>query len=242
MTAPYPGPFPDPRQQGGSGYPNPYQSGPNPYQSGPNPYQSGPIGYPPPQKPDHTMTVLVSVIGVLVLIGLGVVAALFLTKDDEQPATAAQSSAQPNAQQPNAAQPQAPAPEAPAAQNAAPQQQSVPEPQNQPSTSSVSVSGADGRGFYSGPRCNAAEDPAVFVGYTAESRVVVCQVGSQNGRYYYKGSRGGNDIEIGYPSRSGSTFTAVNGNTTYRVSPSALVITENGSTIASESMVDSWVG
>ncbi len=111
-----------------------------------------------------------------------------------------------------------------------------------PAGGAVSVSGADGHGFYGGPRCNAPEDPVVFVGRTARSRVVVCQVGSQVGRNYYKGLADGNAIEIGYPTRSGSTFVATNGSVRYTVSPAALVITENGVTLANEPMLESWVG
>lgn len=106
---------------------------------------------------------------------------------------------------------------------------------------SVTVSGADNQGFYGGPRCNAPEDPVVFVGRTSRSRVAICQVGNQVGRNYYKGLADGDAIEIGYPSRSGNSFTAVNGNVSYTVSPSALVITQNGSVIANETMIESWV-
>ncbi|UQE76205.1 hypothetical protein MYK68_06340 [Gordonia sp. PP30] len=107
--------------------------------------------------------------------------------------------------------------------------------------SPVSVTGADIHGFYSGPRCNVGEDPAVFIGRTNRSLVVICQVGDQTGRYYYKGYADGNTIEVGYPTRSGSSFTATNGATQYLVSPSALVITDGGSTVANEPMLDSWV-
>lgn len=105
----------------------------------------------------------------------------------------------------------------------------------------LSVSGADSRGFTSGPRCNAPEDPLLFVGYTSRSRVVVCQVGSQVGRNYYQGYADGNTIEVGYPTRAGSTFTAVNGDIAYIVSPSSLVITRGGATIATEPMIQAWV-
>ena len=103
------------------------------------------------------------------------------------------------------------------------------------------VAGADSRGFTSGPRCNDSADPLLFAGYTSRSRVVVCQVGSQVGRNYYKGYADGNTIEVGYPVRSGSTFTATNGAISYIVSPSSLVITRNGSIIGNEPMIQSWV-
>ncbi|MFZ2510541.1 MAG: hypothetical protein WAW85_05555 [Gordonia sp. (in: high G+C Gram-positive bacteria)] len=105
----------------------------------------------------------------------------------------------------------------------------------------LSVNGANSRGFTSGPRCNAPEDPLLFVGYTHRSRAVVCQVGSQVGRNYYRGYADGNTIEVGYPTRAGSTFTAVNGDIAYIVSPSSLVITRGGATIATEPMIQAWI-
>lgn len=105
---------------------------------------------------------------------------------------------------------------------------------------SVTVSGADWQGFLSGPRCNAADDPAVAIGQTTRSRVVICQVGTQTGRWYYKGLAEGDTIEIGYPQQVGNSFVAQNGSTTYTVSPSSLVITQDGSTLADETMLQYW--
>ncbi|GAA4674046.1 hypothetical protein [Gordonia humi] len=109
------------------------------------------------------------------------------------------------------------------------------------SHSSPDVSGANWQGFIdSAASCN-GDDAAVFVGYTDRSQVVICQVGSQTGRYYYKGAADGGSIEIGYPVRSGGTFTAENDGTTYQVSTSTLVITEPDGTPHVESMIQAWV-
>ncbi|EGD56570.1 hypothetical protein [Gordonia neofelifaecis] len=106
----------------------------------------------------------------------------------------------------------------------------------------VTVPGADRQGFLNGPRCNAAEDDAVFVGYTDRSQVVICQVGSQTGRYYYKGEADGNTVEVGYPTRSGDTFVATNADVDYVVTPSSLTIRQGGATVTVEPMIASWVG
>ncbi len=104
------------------------------------------------------------------------------------------------------------------------------------------VIGTDRQGFtsISAARCN-ADDDAVFVGYTARSHVVICQVGSDTSRLYYKGYAEGDSIEVGYPSRSGDTFDAQNGSTVYRVSPSALTILVPGDSPTVEPMISSWV-
>lgn len=102
------------------------------------------------------------------------------------------------------------------------------------------VPGADSQGFVNGPRCNAAGDPAVMIGQTSRSNVVVCQVGNQTGRYYYKGLADGGAIEIQFPARSGNRFTAVNNGTTYVVDSSSLTISENGEVLAAEPMIYYW--
>lgn len=102
------------------------------------------------------------------------------------------------------------------------------------------VPGADSQGFLNGPRCNAAGDPAVMIGQTSRSNVVVCQVGDQTGRYYYKGLADGDAIEIQFPARSGNSFTAVNNGTTYIIDSSSLTISENGEVLAAEPMIYYW--
>ena len=105
---------------------------------------------------------------------------------------------------------------------------------------SPSVSGADWQGFLNGPRCDASDDPAIVIGRTARSQVIICQVGNQTGRWYYKGLADGNPLHIDFPTRSGSSFIAANGSTTYTVSPSSLVIAKNGATLGTEPMVEYW--
>ncbi|MCF8611755.1 hypothetical protein L5G28_16535 [Gordonia sp. HY285] len=195
----------------------------------------------PQRSPWASPAVIVAiVIGVLVLIG-GVTGALVYANSHSDETATAGSSSESSSPKPAQSgstvtvtqQPQ----QGPTAQDPTPT--TAPPPTT--SHSSPTVSGADWQGFTgSSARCN-ADDAAVFVGYTDRSQVVVCQVGSQVGRNYYKGSADGGSIEIGYPTRSGNTFTAVNGGTTYEVSTSALVITPAGDGPHVESMIQAWV-
>jgi hypothetical protein len=102
------------------------------------------------------------------------------------------------------------------------------------------VAGADWQGFVTGPRCNAADDPAVAIGQTSRSRVVICQVGNQTGRWYYKGQAPEGGIELQFPTRVGNTFEARNGAVRYLVSPASLTIVEGGSVLANEPMLAYW--
>lgn len=102
------------------------------------------------------------------------------------------------------------------------------------------IAGTDWQGFYDGPRCNAADDAAVAIGQTSRSQIVICQVGSQTGRTYYKGSADGNDVEISYPQQVGDTFHVTNRGVTYVISPQALTIVQGGATLADEPMVAYW--
>ncbi|EON33612.1 hypothetical protein GTC6_07364 [Gordonia terrae C-6] len=102
------------------------------------------------------------------------------------------------------------------------------------------VAGADWQGFTTGPRCNAAGDPAVVVGQTSRSRVVICQVGTQTGRWYYKGLAPEGGIELQFPTRTGDTFEARNGAVRYLVSPSSLTIVEGGTVLTEEPMLAYW--
>lgn len=226
--------IPDPTQSYPSGGGEPYPTGAQYPPADPYAQQ----GYPPAPPPNRTPQILAAVAAVIALVAAGVLAYLFLSdRDSADPEPA-----------PTAAPVTTVVTEAPQAGDAPGARPTttttvtthVPATPATP-TAAVTVPGADAQGFLGGPRCNAAEDPAVFIGQTPRSRVVVCQVGQQTGRYYYKGLAGGNAIEVGYPTRSGSTFTAVNGATTYTVSPSSLVISEGGGVIANEPMLASWV-
>ncbi|OWY83603.1 hypothetical protein B9C99_00370 [Rhodococcus sp. BUPNP1] len=99
----------------------------------------------------------------------------------------------------------------------------------------------DPQGFVGIPeaRCNHT-NPAVTIGQTADSLVVVCETGA--GRYYYKGVRtnDGAAIEIDDPVPSGDGFTATNAGVQYSISSSALVISEGSTVLAEEPMLQYW--
>jgi serine/threonine protein kinase len=92
-------------------------------------------------------------------------------------------------------------------------------------TPGPAVTGAGPQGFAeAGARCN-AKDPAVFAGFTAESRIVVCR--TADNRYYYKGLRttDGSGIELDDPAPTATGFTARNGATTYELGADGVTIT-----------------
>ncbi|MFF3178620.1 hypothetical protein ACFYVD_02015 [Rhodococcus pyridinivorans] len=99
----------------------------------------------------------------------------------------------------------------------------------------------DPQGFVGIPeaRCNHT-NPAVAIGQTADSLVVVCETGA--GRYYYKGVRtnDGAAIEIDDPLPSGDGFTATNAGVQYSISSRALVISEGSTVLAEEPMLQYW--
>ncbi|MEV6767706.1 serine/threonine-protein kinase [Nocardia sp. NPDC051030] len=104
------------------------------------------------------------------------------------------------------------------------------------------VSGTDAQGFIGtgGARCN-ADNPAVAIGRTSGSRLVVCRTGT--GRYYYKGVRisDGAGIELDDPVPDGyGGFTVTNSTdgTQYRITSSALTIVKGGNVLADEPMIE----
>ncbi len=207
------------------------------FSSATHPAYYGQAAPPPPQPPPSRLPQILAGVAVIVAVGaVAAVVALLLTStssdDDGAPSPSTMTAAPPTSATVVDQQPQATVTVTP---------QTTITTTARPGTGPVAITGADSRGFRSGPRCNAPEDPLVFIGYTNRSRVVVCQVGDQVGRNYYQGYADGNTIEVGYPVRSGSTFTATSGTVAYSVSPSALVITENGRTIATEPMIQAWV-
>ncbi|MCX5044966.1 serine/threonine protein kinase [Aldersonia sp. NBC_00410] len=105
-----------------------------------------------------------------------------------------------------------------------------------------SVAGADEQGFLSpaSARCNST-DPAMAIGRTTKSLVVVCLTGG--GRYYYKGVRvsDGLSIELDDAVSIGSGFTVTNpvDGTRYVVTRSSLTIVDgDGGVLATEPMVE----
>jgi hypothetical protein len=96
------------------------------------------------------------------------------------------------------------------------------------------------KGFlsYPGARCNYT-NPAVVIGRTAKSALVICETGA--GRYYYKGiglQNGGSSVEIEDPVPTGSGFVAENNGFQYSVPPGALVITQGSSVLSNEPMLE----
>lgn len=195
----------------------------------------------PPKKPSPwgSPAVMIAIIAGVVLLAGGVVGAVIYTSGKSTTAAPA-SSGEPTNPAPGTETGQ-PSPQPPETVIVQPPVTVTHPPTTTTPTSQVTVSGADRQGFLSGPRCNVSEDNAVFVGYTSRSEIVICQVGDQVGRNYYKGYADGNSTEVSYPTRSGNTFVATNGNVEYIVSPSSLTIRQNGSVIGSETMIDSWV-
>ncbi|MEV0461756.1 protein kinase [Nocardia tengchongensis] len=105
---------------------------------------------------------------------------------------------------------------------------------------SGAVSGTDAQGFTQTPRCN-ANDPAMSIGRTDKSRLVVCR--SATGRYYYKGLRISDSAEIQLndpvpDGNGGFTVTNPTDGTQYKITAYGLVITKGGQVQADEPMVE----
>ncbi|MFF0612241.1 protein kinase [Nocardia tengchongensis] len=105
---------------------------------------------------------------------------------------------------------------------------------------SGAVSGTDAQGFAQTPRCN-ANDPAMSIGRTGKSRLVVCR--SATGRYYYKGLRisDGAEIQLNDPvpdGNGGFIVTNPTDGTQYKITAYGLVITKDGQVQADEPMVE----
>ena len=100
---------------------------------------------------------------------------------------------------------------------------------------------ADTQGFvgYPGARCNHT-NPAVAIGRTSDSVVVICQTGV--GRLYYKGVglQNGQSVEIDDPVQTGAAFVATNNGVQYSVSPAALIITQSLTVMSNEPMSEYW--
>ncbi|MFE3728463.1 protein kinase [Nocardia sp. NPDC059154] len=106
---------------------------------------------------------------------------------------------------------------------------------------SGTVSGTDAQGFTAQPpRCN-ADDPAMAIGRTDKSRLVVCRTAT--GRFYYKGVRisdnAGIQLDDPVPDGTGGfTVTNPTDGTQYRITAYSLVITTGGQVAANESMIE----
>ncbi|MEO9328268.1 hypothetical protein [Gordonia aurantiaca] len=219
--------------------PGGYPQNSDPYGQGGYPGGYGPAGYPqgpppePPRSPWSSPAVLVAIVAGVLLVVVGALAAfLLIPADDPDDEVAASTTTTAAPQTVTSTVTQSPAAGA--------------NPTTTTTTTTVpgrplpTVPGADWQGFTSGPRCNAADDPAVAIGMTARSRVVICQVGNQSGRWYYKGAAPNGSIELQYPTRVGNTFEATNGSVRYLVSPSRLTIVDGDSVLSDEPMIAYW--
>lgn len=213
-------------------------SGPGGYPQGGYPsggYPQGPVPPGPPRSPWSSPAVLVAIGAGVLLVVVGVLAALLLIPaDDESADRDSADGGQPSASTFTSTVTR---PAETTTPTTATTTTTTPPPPVRPTPT---VAGADWQGFTSGPRCNAADDPAVAVGQTARSRVVICQVGTQTGRLYYKGAAPEGGIELQFPTRTGNTFEARNGSVRYLVSPTSLTIVDGGAVLTEEPMLAYW--
>jgi serine/threonine-protein kinase len=194
---------------------------------------------PAPPKQSSTIPVVLTLLIVGVIALGGIVAWLVVQRDDTSDKTAGPTT--------GVVATAAPAPLAPAPLAPAPQTRTRSTTTARSTTTTLppltgAVTGADGQGFLSpaSARCNST-NPAVVIGRTTSSQVVMCQTGA--GRYYYKGVRvsDGTSIELDDPVPTGSGFVVTNptDGTQYRVTSSALTIVDgDGQVLVTEPMVE----
>ncbi|MDL9937151.1 hypothetical protein QSJ18_10390 [Gordonia sp. ABSL1-1] len=216
---------------------------------------NGPHPNPPPapRSPWSSPPVLVAMVAGILVVIAGVLAAIVLIPEQDSDSDSA---AAPSATSTSSPSPSAPAPSGSSAGGSGPTDTTpsgvtpsgttpsgtTPSDTTRPSPPTPDVPGTDVGGFISGPRCNVTEDPLIMVADTGTSQMIVCQVGTQAGRWYYKAVSGPGPIELDYPTRAGNTFIARNGDgTTYTVSPTALIITDaSGGLVSSQPMRAFW--
>ena len=217
----------------GGGYPGP--------QSHPAAAHPSSGGYPvnpavPPQRSSKTPLILALVALLIALGAAGGVAYWKLASDDD--ANSGQRSTG------SGVTTTAPTPETPATTGGTTATPRTTTTTTTTSRATVSVSGADWQGFTSEPpRCNST-DPAVFIGRTNRSNVIICHVDGYPDRLYYKGYADGNSSpSIDVSSTTSTAYTATaNDGTQYIVSSSSLVIKDRaGQTLATESMRQYWI-
>ena len=101
------------------------------------------------------------------------------------------------------------------------------------------VDGTDVQGFLGNPaRCN-VDDPAVFIGRTARSHVVVCRAGATGGLYYVGYAGGHRSDDVSWPEINGSTYVFRTRGASYQVGPNALTIVTPSTTVT-EPWLESW--
>lgn len=120
----------------------------------------------------------------------------------------------------------------------------APEPRYQPApppTAPTTVSDADSHGFIGNYLARCLDvDPAVAIGRTNNSLLVICQ--SQGGTLYYKGMGLQNQqgVYIDGVARTSSGFTVTNNGVQYTITRNELQINQGGSTLADEPMTAYW--
>jgi hypothetical protein len=101
--------------------------------------------------------------------------------------------------------------------------------------------GTDVQGFvgYPDARCNSA-NPAVAMGRTSKSLIVICQ--NYAGRFYYKGFglKGGRSVEVDDLELAEDKFTTTSNGALYLVSSTALTITRGSTSVVDEPMLEYW--
>jgi hypothetical protein len=135
-------------------------------------------------------------------------------------------------------QPQPPPQPLPGSTNAMPPPTGMPPP---PGNVGQFPPDADAQGWLQYPeaRCDYT-NPAVAMGRTSDSALVICQMGV--GRYYYKGYGFANQlgVEIDDPVPTGSGFVATHNGFQYSVSRAGLIIAQGATVISDETMLEYW--
>lgn len=189
---------------------------------------------------------LIAFLTVLILALLGVVAYLFLRPGglsgeaaDPMPGAAVTSSSS-SSTQPAPTTTQGPTTEAAPTPTSEPETVTVTRPPEQTTPGAAYPAGADRSGWTanSQARCNAS-DPASMIGRTTQASFSIC-VNPDNGRYYYRGSAGGNGVEVDDPVVGGSTATVTNNGVVYSISPAGMTILEKGEVISDQQMLQFW--
>jgi hypothetical protein len=101
---------------------------------------------------------------------------------------------------------------------------------------------ADGHGFVDYPEARCLDlDPAVALGRTADSLVLICQV--RQGEWYYKGYGLKNQLPlfINGAQRTPDGFRATNNGFQYQVAPDALTIIQGAARVSREPMLEYWL-
>lgn len=110
-----------------------------------------------------------------------------------------------------------------------------------PRDASSPIVGTDSQGFTTNPaRCN-VDDPAMFIGRTPRSSVVICRAEATGGLYYVGYAGGQRSPDVSWPDIHGSTYTFGTRGATYEVGPDALRI-RLPDRIVTEPWIAQWRG